>query len=279
MVRSEIATTLHEALEFLSSDEFKILAGGTDLLVQNRNHASLPIAFKGNVLYVSLIEELKYVKETDTEIRIGALTTLEDILHHDKTPKILKETIIEMASPAIRNTATLAGNIGNASPAGDALVTLYALGTKLKIQSRTKQHEVLLQDFILGPRKIALAKDEMITEIIIPKPDFDLIYFKKVGTRVTDALSKLSFVGGFKLDGDFIKDIRIAFGAVYMTVVRSQENEKKIINKSTHAIKENIEEYIELYEPLIKPINDQRSNIEYRKTVAVNLLRDFFEKL
>jgi xanthine dehydrogenase FAD-binding subunit len=279
MVKSEIASTLNEALKILDSGEYKICAGGTDLLVQNRNHTSLPIAFKGNVLYVSGIDELNYVKMENDEIKIGATTSLETILHHENTPQILKDTIIEMASPAIRNTGTLAGNIGNASPAGDSLVTLYLLGTKVKLESLGYERIVLLKDFILGPRKIDLHKSEMISEIIIPKPDFTKTYFKKVGPRLSDAISKLSFVGAVKTDGDKILDIRIAFGAVYMTVVRSLENEKQMIGKTKTQIKKDIDKYIALYEPLIKPINDQRSNIEYRKTVAKNLLRDFIETL
>jgi xanthine dehydrogenase FAD-binding subunit len=279
MVRSEIANSLKEALQLLNQDEFKICAGGTDLLVQNRNHTSLPIAFKGNVIYVSGIEELNYIKTDSKNVYIGAVTSLEMIMKHKDTPKLLKETLLEMASPAIRNTATLAGNIGNASPAGDSLVTLYLLDAKLKIQSLKNEKIVKLQDFILGPRKIALEKNEMITEIIIPKVSFTKAYFKKVGTRLSDALSKLSFACAVRVKADIIEDIRITFGAVYMTVIRNQENEKQMIGKTVSEVKANLEEILGLYNPLIKPINDQRSNISYRKTVANNLLRDFIEQL
>ena len=80
MVRSEIPKTLNACLELLSKDSFKILAGGTDLLVQNRSHASLPIGFKQNILYVANIEELNYVKADEENVYIGAVTTLEQIL-------------------------------------------------------------------------------------------------------------------------------------------------------------------------------------------------------
>ncbi len=279
MVKSEIAVTLKNALELLNKGEYKICAGGTDLLIQNRNHTSLPIKFKTNVLYISGIEELNYVKSDEKNVYIGAVTNLETILNHPLTPTILKETILEMASPGIRNTATLAGNIGNASPAGDSLVTLYLLETKLKIQSLRSQKIVMLKDFIQGPRKIALSKSEMITEIIIPKPNFTNAYFKKVGPRLSDAISKLSFAGAFRVDNGILEDIRIAFGAVYMTVVKSKDIERKLIGKKVEEVKENMQKYIKMYEPLIRPINDQRSNIKYRKTVAINLLRDFFEQL
>ncbi len=274
-----IPKSLAEALEYLDKKKYKILAGGTDLLIQNRNHTSLPIGFKEDVMYVAGIEELDYIKTDEANVYIGATMTLEKLLANELTPKLLRETILEMASPAIRNTGTLAGNIGNASPAGDSLVPMYLLDAKVKLQSKSCQRIILLKDFILGPRKIDLDEKEMITEIIIPQQKFSSAYFVKVGPRLSDAISKLSFAAAYTEENGVIKDIRMSFGAVYMTVVRSRELEEKLIGKTIKEIKNMEDEIVAMYLPLIKPINDQRSNIAYRKRVSENLIRDFIAKL
>jgi len=248
------------------------------MLIQNRSHTGLPIGYKSNVLYINLIKELDYIKEDKKNIYIGANTRLETILRNTLTPKVIRDIIHEMASPAIRHTATLAGNIANASPAGDTLVGLYALDTSVKINSIDNERMVKLSDFIKGVRKIDLQTNEMITEIIIPKLVFDDIYFKKVAPRLSDAISKLSFVGGIKTEKNIVKDLRIALGAVYMTVIRNQTIEEKYIGMTKEELKKHVEDIVTDYEPLIQPIDDQRSNKIYRKQVALNLIKAFIMK-
>ena len=199
MVKSFIPETLAECLKIINEHDCAIVAGGTDMLIQNRSHTGLTIGFKKPVVYVSSIEELKTIEADDENIIIGAVCSLEDIMENDDTPQLLKDTILEMASPAIRHTATLAGNIGNASPAGDSLVSLYLLDTKLEIVSVNGIRTVFLKDFITGVRRIALERNEMITKIIIPRLSFSHAYFRKVGPRLSDAISKLSFAGAYRL--------------------------------------------------------------------------------
>ena len=135
MVKAVIAKTLNQALECLANDDYQLVAGGTDMLIQNRSHTGMSIGFVKNIIYINPIKELEYIREDNKNIYIGATTRLENILKHDLTPRILKDIIHEMASPGIRHTATLAGNIANASPAGDTLVGLYVLDASVKIQS------------------------------------------------------------------------------------------------------------------------------------------------
>ncbi|MFO7969649.1 MAG: FAD binding domain-containing protein [Bacillota bacterium] len=279
MVKSLIAKSLNQALEALDNHSYQIVAGGTDMLIQNRSHTGMPIGYKQDIIYINLIDELNYIKEDKENIYIGANTRLETILESDITPKILKDVILEMASPAIRHTATLAGNIGNASPAGDSLVVLYLLDCKLEIKSINNTRTVFLKDFITGVRKIALNNNELITKLIIPKTNFTNIYFRKVGPRLSDAISKLSFAGSFLIENNQIKDLRIALGAVYITVIRSREIEKEFIGKTVDELIKNKEKLIKAYESLIKPIDDQRSNRIYRKKVALNLIKEFISKI
>ena len=275
MVKSYIAKTLSEALEILSLDSCQIVAGGTDMMIQNRSHKGLPVGYKNDVVYVNLINELSFIREDESWIHIGATTRLEDILNHDLTPIILKKIIHEMASPAIRHTATLAGNIANASPAGDSLVGLYALDAVIKVESLNHSRMVPINDFILGVRKIDLMPNEMITAVMIPKKDFQGVFFKKVAPRLSDAISKISIVGLKTFEHGKLLDIRIALGAVYKTVVRLPAIEKKMIGLSHQDLVNQIDSIVEEYNRVIQPIDDQRSNKTYRRMVSLNLIREF----
>lgn len=275
MVESRIVKTLDDALMYLNEYSFDIVAGGTDMLIQNRSHSGIPIGFKRPALYVSHIEELNYIKEDQSNIYIGATTKLESLLKSSIIPQLFKDIIIQMASPAIRHTGTLAGNIANASPAGDSLVGLYLMDAQVKIDSVNQKRICLVSDFIQGVRKIDLKMNEMITEIILPKHDFTKVSFEKVAPRLSDAISKLSFVGAVNVKKNLVNDFRMAFGAVYMTVVRRRDLEEKYMNISVEEFKNSVNEIINDYESFIQPIDDQRSNKIYRKKVALNLIKDF----
>lgn len=275
MVESQIVKSLEKALFYLNQADYAIVAGGTDMLIQNRSHSGMPIGFKRPILYISHIDELNYIKEDDKNIYIGAATKLESILNSEYTPRLLKDIIIEMASPAIRHTATLAGNIANASPAGDSLVALYLFDAMVKICSVDQTRLCPIKDFIKGVRKIDLRQNEMICEIIIPKHKRLMTRFEKVAPRLSDAISKLSFAGGILVEDGLVQDFRIALGAVYMTVVRDRTVETKYINKTVDEFKGSVQEIISDFEPLVRPIDDQRSNKVYRKKVALNLIKDF----
>jgi CO/xanthine dehydrogenase FAD-binding subunit len=279
MVESQIVKTLDQALMLLNQNDYDIVAGGTDMLIQNRSHTGIPIGFKRPVLYVSHISELNYIRDDESQIYIGATTKLETILKSDLTSQILKDIIVEMASPAIRHTATLAGNIGNASPAGDSLIALYLLDAMVKIQSVDETRNMLVSDFIQGVRKIDLNQNEMITEIIIPKHHFSHVRFEKVAPRLSDAISKLSFCGAVLVENNQIKDFRMAFGAVYMTVVRKREIEEKYINMPIENMKQLVDDIVSDYASYIQPIDDQRSNRIYRKKVALNIIKDFIKNI
>jgi len=279
MVKSIIPGTLNETLQLLSSDKFRIVAGGTDMLVKHHNLSTLPINFKDNVIYIANLEELKGISDDEDYLYIGACEPLEAVMEHPLVPNLLKETIHEMASPAIRHTGTLGGNIANASPAGDSLVPLYLMNAIIEIKSISKTRRVDIKEFIKGVRKIDLAEDELITRIILDKLSFTKANFKKVGPRLSDAISKLSFAGAVTIKNGLILDLRFAFGAVNVTVVRRPDIECRYIAMPVEKVKDAVEEIVTLYAEYIRPINDQRSNKEYRKQVSLNLLREFIQNI
>jgi len=279
MVKHTIPKNLEEAINYLYQGDYQVIAGGTDLMIQKRNSADLPPLFNTNLLYAFNLEELKYVIKDEKQIRIGSMTSLEMLLHHPDVPQLLKDVIIEMASPGIRSVATLAGNIANASPAGDSLVALYLLDAIVVLSSMNQNRYLPIEKVILGPRKTCIQNNEIIKEIVIPIPQFTKTTWVKVGGRRADAISKVSFCGAVTIKKGVVTDFRIALGAVYMTVIRNRQIEKLYKDISLDDLKNDAINVLSHYKELIKPIDDQRSNKEYRNQVALNLIEDFIKQI
>lgn len=275
--------TLAQAVDTLSVGEHTLFAGGTDLMVHHKARLGLLPSFSKDVVFVDTIKEITQIEDSPhgTGIRIGAAATLADIEKSDLVPQILKQAIVKIAAPALRNRATLGGNICNASPAADSLPVLYLLDAKVVLISVNGQRQLPIAGFITGPGKTLLQKGEMLSYIVIPKSDFSQTFYHKVGTRAANALTKLSVVGLAKVEGKLITDCRVAFGAVGPTIVRSLDLEKKVKGQSLKAVQndEFLLKITELYSPLITPIDDQRSTAEYRHQASINLLKRFLLSL
>ncbi len=278
MVKHYLPNTLKETLELLNQNNLTIIAGGTDLMVQRKRWANTKREFESTINIVNL-KELNYIKKQDNHIAIGSTTHLSQILESELTPDLLKKAIREVASPAIRNMATIAGNIVNASPAGDTLPILYTLDALIKIIDINEEVTLPIESVILGPRKTVLKDNQIIKEILIPINTFTKTAFVKVGGRKADAISKLNFTAAIKQENEIITDIRFTFGAVGPTMVRIKEIEKSLVHQSVEEIKNKIPSILFAYSDYIKPIDDQRSNKEYRKQVSLNLLEDFLNDL
>ena len=274
-----IPSSLDDALEFLASHDAYIVAGGTDLMVLKRNSAGLLPKFDKDVLYVSNLRELQRIYRDGNEIHIGAGATLDEIYRNENTPKLLKEAIGEVASVNIRHFATLAGNIANASPAGDTIVIDYVLDAKLKLVSKRGVRYVKAENFVLGVRKVDRQPDELITEIIFDKQHYTGKMWCKVGSRKADSISKVSVAGVYCLDKEVVTKFALAFGSVAATVKRSHEIEKEIEGLSVKELENRKEEFVEKYMGIIAPIDDQRSNKEYRLLIARNIARKFIDQV
>ncbi len=251
MVKQIIPANYREALSLLNEEPYQIIAGGTDLMIQKRNTAGLPPKFEKNLLFLFNLKELKVVIKEPSQIRIGSMTSLEDLLDHPDTPPLLKQVIAEMASPAVRNVATLSGNIGNASPAGDSLVALYLLDAMVVLESIGGIRRLPIEEIIVGPRKTVIRANELIREIIIPDQDFTKVQWIKVGGRRADAISKVSFAGAVSLKNQMIQDFRVALGAVYQTVIRNRSIEASIKGQTVSALKAEAETILAQYQTKI----------------------------
>ena len=121
-----------------------------------------------------------------------------------------------------------------------------------------------------------MAGDELLVAVELEKPAFTHAVFEKVGARKAQAISKLSFAGAATVRNGRLTDFRAAFGAVGVTVVRSPELEARVVACGIPAEAAKLAK--ELYAPVVRPIDDQRSTAAYRKQVCLNLLADFLEQ-
>lgn len=275
MVSAITPQSLTEALSVRMNDTVIPFAGGTDLMVRRRGWAGTLPTFEYPVLFLGGLEELKRIHLQKDFLEIGAAASLRSILEHQATPKILKEAIARMASPAIRNSGTLGGNICNASPAADTVPPLLALDASVTLQSLSGIREIPLAEFIIAPGQTSLKHDELLVAVHLPIADYNMTHYRKVGTRKADALSKVSFAGLARIRGGMVEDLRIAIGAVTPRVVRNTEAERRMTGIDLNEIPSMVEDIKAIYDRDIWPIDDQRSSAVYRRKVSLRLVEDF----
>jgi CO/xanthine dehydrogenase FAD-binding subunit len=266
--------SLQEALRVRSREHAQVLAGGTDWMVRQARFSNQ----ERPVLYISRLKELQEITLQGEELSIGAACTLTELLQSSLLPEYLKQPLVQMASPAIRNVATIGGNVCNASPAADALPMLYALDAVLCLQSEGNTEWVSVQDFVLGPGRTRLNEGQLLTQIRIPLRQGWHCFYHKAGMRRANSLSKLSFYALAEHASGRLKDVRIAFGAVAPTVVRSREAEEKIISGNRPLSSEQLQSILAQYDTLLKPIDDARSNASYRREISLRLLRQYLRE-
>lgn len=280
MVEGFYPKTVKEAAALLKEyTDCMLTAGGTDIMVIHKRAA--------HVIFVNQVSDIKEIRKKDGILSIGAGCTYTELLQHPDIPEILKAAMSQIASPAIRSTGTVAGNICNASPAGDTLPVLYALDAVvvtsfLGEDGSVCTRKVPIQKFILGIRKIALEAQELVTAIEIREAVYQnatSVYYQKVGARQSEAISKLSFAALAETKDNRILDLRIAFGSVGITVIRREELEGEMKGLTMEELKEKSGAVLEQYDACIHPISDQRSTTEYRKKVCMNLLADFLKQI
>jgi len=219
---------------------------------------------------------LRQITEDDDFIRFGAACTFTEVIESPLTPALLKEACMQIAAPAIRNAGSIGGNIANGSAKADSALIFMVTGSKLCLANADGMRILPIKEFYLGSGKTALAPDELIVEILMPKHGIDNYYYKKVGARNALAISRTSFAGILDISDNTIKNCATAFGAVIDVIIRLDDIDKIFIGKSIDEAKALKDEYISAYNDAIKPRRG-RVGIEYRKDVCMNLLRDFLE--
>lgn len=268
-----IPGSLDEALEIKSKHDVVVLAGGSDLMVSNKRTLGLTPRFDKPVMIVRNLPELKriYLNEKG-ECCIGAGCTSAQIAESTMCPWHLRQAASRMGAVALRNSATIGGNIANASPKGDTPGPLYLLDARVKLRSVSGEREVLVSDFIVKFRTIDLRPDEMITEVIVPysEDDFDYIFWHKVGTRKANAISKITLSQAIRFNDDgTVADYRVSATATGAKTNRSRDVESLVIGK--RLTPQLIEDVVAGFDGVISP----RAMPEFRREATRRMIRRF----
>lgn len=261
------------------SCEIKFLAGGTDLVPRiSLEREAIPKGGEKDLNLVFLGKlGLDSVAENDNEIRIGALCTFTDIENNAAVRKnlpALLAAIHEIAGITVRNTATLGGNIMNASPAADSVPVLIALGAKFVLKSHAGTRTVPADAFFTGPGKTVADGSEILTEILIDKQAGNA-GFQKLGRRKAETLSVVNAAAYVEAEQNTCKTVRVSIGSVAPTVVRCKAVEEALTGKPIS--KEAIKAASEAVLSEINPIDDIRATAWYRKKVAPVIVRRAIE--
>jgi len=266
--------SLVEALDALAADATLLpLAGATDLMVY-LEAGTLPHC---TFLNLQRLEELKSLKTDRAFLVLGALTTYRDVRVSDagRALPMLALAAREVGALAIQNRGTWVGNIANASPAADGVPALMAYDADVELTSKTGRRVVSLSRFYRGYKQMNRQRDELITGVHLPVPQPGwLEYFRKVGTRRFQAISKTLLAGRILFGEDrMVKDIRMVLGSVAPCTLRAVQTENLI--RGRHLTSELIEEGCRAIQDEIHPIDDIRSTETYRRRVTSNLVREF----
>ncbi len=274
-------TSLEQAVEQLQElGEVTILAGGTDLMPQS--HAGR-VKFKRTLMNIRRIPELRGISLEDGAIRIGALTTISELMEHplirSRLP-LLAEAGDHFASAQIRNAATVGGNICNASPAGDTLVPLMALGAQVELCSKPDDtlfcRSMPLPEFFVSPGRTRLAEAELLGAVRVPlPPEGFTARFHKFGTRPALDISAISIAIGGVLSNGVFSDVRVAFGAVAPTPLRGAATEQALEGRRLDEAA--IAAAAQAAHDEVHPISDVRASAWYRKEMIRNMTKRILE--
>jgi xanthine dehydrogenase small subunit len=263
-LESRKARTLDEALSILATEPRMPIAGATDVYV-GLNFGTL---HEKKYLDIWACQELRSIAVRNDTLSIGALVTYADLIRsrevNERVPMLVAASKL-VGGPQIQNRGTIGGNVANASPAGDTLPVLAAMGAVVVLKSASGERKANFNQFYTGYRASVRRPDELITAIEIPALA-GRQWFRKVGTRAAQAISKIVMAA---VRAPVPK---IALGSVAATVVRLPKTEEALAGGKS------IDDAIRVLQSEIKPIDDVRSTAEYRLKVASNLVRQFWQE-
>lgn len=276
--------SLEEALRLLGNPEAMVLAGGTDLVNRLKLHTAAP----ASLVYIGAVDELSRFSEsyageegkTEGGLYIGAMVPMRRVELSSTVReryRCLYEGLNSVGGVQIRNTATIAGNIANASPAADSPPPLIALGAECEIafqgeDSGVTRSRIPLEDMFKGPGSTVLEQGECIAALHVPEPKgvYGTAYIRN--TRVKLDVAKAGCAVFIEREGDVCREVRAVAGAVAPVPVRLLRVEEALQGRkiTSARIREAAEEAVED----IKPVDDVRSSERYRKKVTRVLVRD-----
>jgi carbon-monoxide dehydrogenase medium subunit len=267
-------TSIDETLRLLAEygPEARIIAGGTDLLVELRRGVR-----QASVLIdVTRIGDLDRVRLDDEGlIHIGPTVTHNQavasrLLVGRGFPLAL--ACWRVGTPQLRNRGTVVGNLVTASPANDTITALWALDAHLTLRSVRGKRTLSCADFFQGVRQVALASDEMVADVTFPalSPNQRGV-FAKLGLRRTHAIALVNAAALLTFDGETVTQARVTLGSVAPTIIRVPEAEGALVGGRLS--EERIAEAASLAAQAAAPIDDIRAGADYRREMVRLLVR------
>lgn len=260
---------LGDALQILSDQPVSIMAGGTDFYP-----ARVGRVIDDDIIDIARIEGLRGIEEVAGGWRIGATTTWSDVVESELPALFdgLKLAAREVGGRQIQNTATLAGNLCNASPAADGVPPLLSMGARVELASADGKRLVMLEDFITGNRRTVLRPGEMVTAIEIDRPQGTArSHFLKLGARRYLVISIVMVAGVLTLDDDnIVRSARIAVGSCSEVAQRLPALEAALVGRPAHGRLATAVRKAHLRG--LSPIDDCRGGADYRLDACRTLL-------
>jgi CO/xanthine dehydrogenase FAD-binding subunit len=271
--------SLTEACTLLSQsgNDARLLAGGTDVLVELRK----PSAHSPkSIIDISRIAQLKGITESDDLIVIGALTTHNEVFQSKliaQLAPLLRSAVATIGSPQIRNRGTIGGNIMNAAACADTVPPLMALNARLTLNSASGERDIALADFFVKPYVTTARVDEILSEIRFPKLGPNVrSSFVKLGRRNALSIARLSVAIVLNIDGNGqIEEARIVPGATFPSWHRVPEAEEMLVGQKPSR---------ELFANAGKKVSEsmiahtgRRWSTEYKEPVVAVLVRRALE--
>ena len=255
----------------------KIMAGGTDLIVQMKDKTEKP-DYIIDIKNISDLNQLEY--DPKKGLKIGALTKIRDV---ERSPAVQKhypalaEAAHAIASTQVRSKGTLVGNICNASPSADSVPALLVLDAVLEVSGTEQTRNIPIEEFFTGYKKLALEPGEIVTSIIVPPiPAKTKAAYTKHAFRKAMDLAIVGVSARITMNGKKCVDAKIALGAVGITVLRSPHAENTLIGKELSQT--ILEDAGAAAMKDCKPISDVRASAEYRHDMVRVFTRRSIQK-
>jgi len=269
------ATSVEEALA-AARDGAAFVAGGTNL-VPDVLFGRKKIA---RAVDISRLDELRFIEEADGRIRIGALASVTDLLESElirAAASPLYESALEFAGPLVRNRASVAGNLMDASPAADLAPPLLAQDAVVELASAEGERALPLSEFFLDYRKTAARPEELMTAVVIdPLGTEDRCAYYKLQLRRAMAIAVVGVAVALRMEGDVCAEAAISLGAVAAVPYRAQAAEACLRGKEVGEAE--IETAAEAAKDSAQPIDDVRASAAYRKKMCGVLVRRLLKK-
>ena len=262
-------TSLDQVFDLLDKygDDSRVMAGGTALVIQMKQRLSQP----GHVIGMRRVGSLNAIESTPEGLRIGALCTQRQIENSELVGKevpLVADTFRKVATPRIRNMATIGGGLVNGDPNQDPPPSLIALGASAVMTSKSGDRVVLLEEFFIDYYETDVQPGEILTSVMVPHaPAGSGSVYLKFLPRTADDYGTVNVAAVVSKEQDgMCKDVRIVLGAAGVTPIRAKDAEDALRGKPL--TDENIRAAAVLVKDAVDPLEDFRGSADYKTDMA-----------